>query len=155
MCAVVDTCVFFKVFDVHNAEHKNFAPVEKWINGRGGKLIIGGTKYLEELGGHRVFRLFSELKKKQRLVSLSTKTVDDYAKTLKSKVSASAFDDEHIVAMAAISKCCVVCTDDEGAKKYLKQSDLYPANVKRPKIYSGSKGHKALCCSENIAPICK
>jgi rRNA-processing protein FCF1 len=153
MCIVIDTCAFSKVFNENNKEHINFAPIYKWIMKRNGKIIIGGAKYAKEVVKNNL-NFLSELERMNRIVRLDNKKVDDRAKELKELEPNKKFNDEHIVAMVGISRCCVVCTDEKEANPYLKRRDFYPDGMKPPKVYS-AKSHAPLCCQRNIVKACR
>jgi hypothetical protein len=153
MCLVIDTCVIGKVFDPNNAQHERFKPVMLWVMEGTGSVIYGGTKYLKELGDGRYLSLFKELRTAQRAVSVDTEAVDARATKLKLMVPDEAFDDEHIVALVGISKCCLLCTDDVVALPYIKRKDLYPPGVKVPHIYR-TLADKRHCCTKLLVAIC-
>jgi hypothetical protein len=154
MCLVIDTNIFHSVFDEQAKDHEHFVPVWTWLTHGKGKMIYGGKKYNKELKGGKFVRIVGELSRMGRLVKLRDPDVDQYAAELKIKVPASAFDDEHLVAIVAISKCCVVCTRDKKAFPYLKRKDLYPKGLKPPKIYQGKKNAK-LCCVGHVVDACR
>jgi hypothetical protein len=153
MCLVIDANVIGKVFNQRNAEHKRFSPVALWVTTGTGSVIYGGTKYLKEFGEGKYLGLFAELLKASRAVRVETKAVDDRALELKAKVPEEEFDDEHIVALVGLSKCCLVCTDDLVSPPYLRRKDLYPPGVKTPYIYR-SLADKKHCCVRLIVEIC-
>jgi hypothetical protein len=155
MCLIIDTCTVPSVFNVGSRHHKTFTPVLNWVTCGNGCMIYGGTKYKGELSRlHRFFRLIIELSKQRRAIELPSAPIDAYAAELKIMVSDMDFDDEHLVALVATSNCRVVCTDDKRAHSYLKRADLYPKNIKPPKIYN-SASHSKLCCDENVIKICR
>jgi hypothetical protein len=80
--------------------------------------------------------------------------VDKVAAELTRRVRDRRFDDEHLVAIVAVSGCRVVCSDDRMAHHYLKLRHLYPSGVRPPKIYRNVK-HVRLCVDSNVAPICR
>jgi hypothetical protein len=98
-----------------------------------------------------------ELRKLGKAVRIDDGIVDRRAAELKAQFPEAAFDDEHIVALVLISRCCVVCTVDNTAMTYLKRKDIFSTEPggKRPKIYCGHKGNENLCCNEHVADICK
>src|ERR1022692_3881693 len=132
MCLVIDENVIGKVFDRRNVQHARFKPVKDWVTTGAGSVIYGGTKYLKELGDGRYLGLFTELLRMRRAIKVDKQAVDDRARALKVEVPDREFDDEHIVALVGISRCCVVCTDDKNAIPYLRRRDLYPPGVKVP-----------------------
>jgi hypothetical protein len=153
MCLVIDVNAISKVFDPRNAEHDRFRPVALWVTSGSGSVIYGGTRYLKELGEGRYLRLFTELLKARRAVRIDTRAVDDLAVKLKIKVPDKNFDDEHIVALVGLSRCCLVCTDDTKSLPYIRRSDLYPPGVKVPYIYRSLK-HRKHCCSRLLVEVC-
>lgn len=153
MCVIIDVNCIGKVFDQKNAEYQRFQPVHLWVMTGDGSVIYGGTKYLKELGEGKYLNLFTELLKVRRAIKINSESVDKRAVQLKIRVPDDAFDDEHIVALVGISRCCVVCTDDVNSLPYLKRRDLYPSGVKVPKIYRSIEDKK-LCSSRLMSEIC-
>jgi hypothetical protein len=141
------------VFEGANTQHHKYAPVLNWVLKGKGRMIYGGTKYNAELAKMpgRIFGIVAELSKARRTIQLPNETVDAIAAQLKIRFIDPDFNDEHIVALVNASRCCVVCTNDNGAITYLKQADVAPS---RPKIYRGHKSHKKLCCDKNLVQIC-
>jgi hypothetical protein len=154
VCVVIDACCLVKVFDPENREHGQFAPIWEWISRGRGRMIYGGTKYLAELSRVRkVLPIVNELQRKGRVKVMSGAGVDTVAAKIKQKVGDGTFDDEHLVAIVIVSRCRVVCTDDESAMPYLKRPKLFADyGMKRPKIYNRST-HEHLCCDENLIHI--
>ena len=154
MCLVIDTCCLIKVFDPKNAEHDQFAPVWEWISRGRGRMIYGGTKYLAELYQvTKILGLVSELQRKGRVKVVSRASVDMLAMEVTEKVSNSAFNDAHLVAIVLVSRCRVVCTDDKRAMPYIKRKELYADHkMKPPKIYR-KKPHEHLCGDKYVIEI--
>lgn len=158
MCVILDTNCFGSVLNTSAKDHKRFAPVYDWLMyGKGGRLVYGGTKYKKEINfrTERYRSLIVEIERMGRLVPLSDAAVDELAAIVKAKVNDDKFDDEHIVAIVGISKCCVVVSLDKRADPFLKRPDLYPAGVKPPKIYRNARSKKLCGCEKHIAAICK
>jgi hypothetical protein len=153
MCVVIDANVIGKVFDPHSAEHPRFKPIALWVTTGNGSIIYGGTKYKKELGEGRYLTLFKELGTARRAVVLDAKDVDDRARLLKKLVPEKAFNDEHLIALVGISRCCLVCTDDIDFLPYLKRKDLYPSGVRVPYVYRSIADRKH-CCDRLIVEIC-
>ena len=157
MCLIVDANCFGSVFNKKAQEHTRFEPVFNWLfKGYGGRLIYGGTKYKREvdLRNSKYRPLLAELERKGRLLAIPDGKVDRVAAELKRRVPDADFDDEHIVALVVVSKCCVVCTDDKRSFPFLRRKDMYPLGVKPPKIYQSPKNAK-LCCSKHVVKICR
>jgi hypothetical protein len=113
MCIVIDINVISCVFNPENSCHNEFKPVENWILKRNGKIVIGGKTYMDELKKMEKFlRLFRDLKSIGKVVTLDDEEVDKYEKEIKSKVGDSKFNDPHIIAIIAFSKCRVLCSND-------------------------------------------
>jgi hypothetical protein len=153
MCVVIDANVIGKVFDPYSTEHHRFRPVALWVTTGNGSVIYGGTKYMKELGEGRYLALFKELGTARRAVVVGTKDVDDRAQVLKELVPEAKFDDEHLIALVGISKCCLVCTDDLKCLPYLRRRDLYPDGVRIPHVYR-SIADRRHCCDRLIVGIC-
>jgi len=122
-------------------------------NRRQRKCHLRGTKYKKELGGGRYLALFKELGTARRAVLVGAKDVDDRARLLKKLVPEKDFDDEHLVALVGISRCCLVCTDDLKFLPYLKRKDLYPEGVMVPHVYRSIADRKH-CCDRLIVGMC-
>jgi predicted nucleic acid-binding protein len=158
VCVIVDTNCFGSVLNTSAKDHKRFVPVYEWLMyGKGGRLVYGGTKYKKELDfrkkGYK--RLILEIQRKGRLVSVNDAAVDKLAATVKAKVDDGDFDDEHLVAIVGVSKCCVVVSLDRRADPFFKRRDLYPDGVHPPKIYRNAKSKKLCGCEKHIAAICR
>lgn len=155
MGVVIDTNCLAKVLDPRNEDHPRFAPIWEWIYVGRGRMIYGGTKYIQELSRmSRFLRLVAELSRNGRVIILPKASVDEICKELKSKITDAAFNDEHLVAIVITSGCRIVCTDDLKAIPYLKNVDLYAEyGRQRPKIYS-KPAHSAMCCDKNLPAMC-
>lgn len=158
MCVIVDCNCFGSVFNPSAKDHNEFLPVYEWLMyGKGGRLIFGGKKYKQEINfkSEHYKKLLVEIQRMGRLIPLDDVEVDKLAAQVKAKVNDDDFDDEHIVAIVGVSKCCVVCSLDERSYQFLKRRDLYPDGVKPPKIYKKSR-NKDLCgCEKHIVQICR
>ena len=117
-------------------------------------MIYGGTKYNDEVKGSTYRRILLELGRKGKLRPMPDKRVDGVAAQLKIIAPEKAFDDEHLVALVVVSKCCVICTDDKRSDVYLKRPDFYPKGLKPPKIYR-RQNHDSLCCKDHIVAVCR
>jgi hypothetical protein len=141
------------VFSGDKTTNSRFYPVLKWIRDGKGKIILGGTKYQKEMRACGILGLLVEFERQGRVVHLADAVVDKVCKSLKVKVPDNDFDDEHIIAIAVLSKCRVICTDDQRAIKYKKMKNLYEKGTRPPKIYRNTR-HSRLCCEENIVSSC-
>ena len=134
MCIIIDNCVFGSVFFEKNREHSNFKPVKDWIMLREGKVVYGGTHYKRELP-LSYLRHLKTLSDKRKTIPLPDKEVDNYENNLKKYFPQKKFNDPHIVAMALISECRLLCTNDNDFLKFIRDKDIYISAKKRPKVY--------------------
>ena len=115
------------------------------------------TKYL---------RLFKRYNTARRIIKISDEKVDEIEKKiykeLEEKIKPNIskhefeekFNDSHIVSIAIVSKCKIVCTNDGGLSDFLKMTQFYPQGADIPKIYR-NKSNRNLIKHDNIAEICK
>ena len=159
MCLVVDANSFGHVFNPKDKKHSAFEPVLRWLfHGYGGGLIYGGEKYSREVDfTSPTYRpLLVELERKGRMFEMCGTCVDHVAAQLKEAVRDDPdFDDEHILALVIVSKCCVVCTEEVRALKFLKRSNLYPKGTNPPKIYQSLRNAAILRNADNVAEVCR
>ncbi|WP_048040594.1 hypothetical protein [Methanosarcina mazei] len=174
MCIIIDKNCFGSVFSTESADYTNFEPIKTWLKkGCNSKIVYGGTKYCEELRlatkYSKIFRLFKD---KNRVVELNKDLVDRKQEEIELLVSSlikqniicednsrPRFDDPHIVSIAVVSKCKLVCTKDEGLQTFLKMNFLrkegfFPRSDEIPLIYC-NLSNKDLLRSQNVAEICK
>ena len=144
------------VFDKSNTKHAQFAPVLEWVTAGKGRIIYGGTKYSQELrDSPQYVAILAELSRQSRTIQIPTARVDEIAKGIKEQVASERFNDEHLIALVIASRCCVVCTVDNGAIKYLRRPGLFSDHkMKRPRIFKGTKSNCKLCSDKYLAPIC-
>jgi len=156
MCVIVDMCCIPHVFDTKSTSHDDFSPLLGWINSANGRLLVGGTKYNSELRKMtKYFSIFLNYQRQGKLVRLDDNSVDAFAAIAKRKEPSKQFNDEHLVAMVAVSGCRVVCTNDAEAMPFIRRRSLYESCPHRPpKIYN-KKSHKHLCCKDHIAACCR
>src|SRR3990172_436071 len=154
MCLIIDTCCFANVFNPNNHDHAHFKPVLIWITQGKGKLIYGGKRYKSELSKCvKYFSLLTQLTVQGRVITLNDDLVDDEEGNVLTKESNPDFDDPHLIAIAIVSRCRLICTNDKSAHKYIKKNSLYPKGIKKPSIYS-SINHTNLLVNQNIVDIC-
>ncbi len=154
MCLVIDACSFHSVFSLDPTRSARFKPIVRWLEFGKGKLIYGGTKYAKEICGSNALKILAELDRRGRLVRFENSRVDKLATKMKAQEPSKKFNDEHLVALVALSKCCVVCTDEEEAIPFLKRADFYPKKVSPPSIYR-NENHAHMCCNANVIGACK
>jgi hypothetical protein len=142
---VIDCCTLSAVFDESNAQHIEFAPVRHWLLKGKGKVIYGGTHYIEELSrAPRYLAIFVELRRSKKAIKIDTSVVDNLESAIKDQVKSKKFNDPHLIAIMRASHCRTVCTSDDKAVPFLKNQSLYGAGSKKAKIYSRKKNRKLL-----------
>lgn len=151
MCIVIDTNCMSSVFKRSSKDHTDFKPVKDWIIEGKGKIVIGGSKYREEIK-HYLSQL-AELERNNKVVKIDNAKVDREHDLLKEKIDHRDYDDPHLIALLSISRCKLICSKDERAYPFFKNKDLYQSRS-APLIYCKER-NKDLLCDNNIAPICE
>jgi hypothetical protein len=155
MCIVIDINAISCVFNEENSCHNEFKPVNNWILKRNGKIVYGGKSYINELKKLPSYlNLFSRLNSMGKVVKLNDDKVNEEQERIKPMVNKTKFNDPHIIAILAVSKCKVVCSNDKESFEFIHNSALYPKGVKPPKIYS-KKSCENLLVDNNIIEICR
>jgi predicted nucleic acid-binding protein len=155
MCIIIDTNVLADVFEKGSKFHSEFEPVYDWINDGKGKIVLGGSKYANELDRTRKYlKILGEFERKNKIVRVNNEKVDAREKEIEKKKRHTDFNDAHLIAIVIESGCMLVCTKDSASVPFIKDKAFYPKSCKKPKIYSG-KRNKNLLVDCNIAPICK
>ncbi len=153
MCIVIDTNVFSAVFDPNCANHAEFKPVYDWVDGGPGQIVYGGTKYTQELErADKYRRLFILLKDRRKVCEIDKTKVDAECERIKLKTVDTDCDDQHIIAIVAVSGCKLICSLDKKAYDHFKNPALYPKGISIPRIYSKSKNQKLLS-KQHIVPL--
>ncbi len=155
MCIIIDINCLSNVFDAESQKHKDFKPILDWILNRNGKIVCGGTKYREELKKVQKYnKLLINLTSSGKVVWIEDKKVDQEQKKVQDKLSHRNFDDPHIVAIIIVSKCKLLCSNDNKSFEFIKNHIFYPKGVNKPLIYTRQKNEDLLCDS-NISNCCK
>lgn len=150
MCIVIDTCALHLVFLKKDCD---FTPVNKWILKGKGKVVVGGSRYNNELKGARKYLpILAELSRLGKIVKVDDKSVDDCEIQIKKLESSASFNDPHIVALIRESGCKLLCSVDSSSDKYIRNTKFY-SKGKRPSIYR-SKKHINLLSDSNIVGAC-
>jgi len=156
MCLVLDMNVFNCVFDKQNSDHHKFKPVYDWLIHGNGKLVIGGTKYYSELAKMpKYIKFFAMLERMSKLAKVSDGLVDSKEAEVRAACPDRDFDDQHMVALLAVSGCQIFCSEDSRSYPYIKDRRWYGG--RGPRIYRSTSFRRAgsLLNDGNIAAICK
>ena len=136
MCAIVDTNAAHEVFGSnHVAPTGAGEGFFQWLSSGKGKLVVGGTRFQQELEGVPKFRewaLQANLAGRG-LINIDKNRVDQETETIK-KSGCLKSDDPHIIALAKVSGARLLFTND----KHLQDDFGNPDIIKKPrgKIYS-------------------
>lgn len=134
--------------------NSDFFPIKEWILHGAGKIVIGGTKYKQELCQvSQALKVVSELNKVGKVLVVSNRDVDRLEKGIKKIVSPKC-DDPHLIALIGVSRCPLICSGDKRADEFLSNCDLYPWKSFRPKIYRAKRHAKELLTNENASAKC-
>lgn len=147
MCTIIDMNVFPIVFNQKDPKHKEFKPILDWINKKNGKIVLGGTKYKDELRLlKKYWPIIIEYSKKGKVVNIDDSKVDAKEKEIKAdlivrKITTTNkdYNDPHLVALVAISKVKVITSLDYSSMKFLRESKYYDRSTDRPVFYTRKK----------------
>lgn len=167
MCVIIDKNTFGPVFEKESINHDDFEPIYKWVSEGFGRIVYGGTTYKKELKqSTKYMKLFKHYNDARRIIKISDEEVDEIEKQinteLEDKIRPTISDhdfkkkcnDAHIVSIAIVSKCKIVCTNDGGLSNLLRMSRFYPEGADVPKVYR-HKSDRYLIKHDNIVKICK
>lgn len=154
MCLVLDINAFHLVFGQPSG-NESFKPVLDWLLHGRGKLVMGGTKYDEELAKMpKYLRLISILKTSRKVVRANDAAVDQRTKEIIRACPDPDFDDPHMVALLSVSGCKLFCSEDQRSYKYIKRREWYTGGT--PKIYRSKsiRNAKHILSDRHISGIC-
>ena len=147
MCIIIDINCLASVFERTSAKHSEFEPVLNWILSGKGKIILGGTKYIEELKKTpkylKIIRLLGSSSKK--VIVIDKNKVDEEQAKIELLIIDKDFDDPHLPAIVIVAKCMLICSDDSRSTKFVTKSEIYPNGVTVPKYYMGLRNINLLC----------
>ena len=136
MCIVIGMNTIPKVSDKKNLFHTEFEPVYNWILNDIGKFVIGGTTYYGELSKMSTYlRFVNILRDKKKVIKVQDNLVDNEENKIIEFLNDKKCDDPHILALLKVSKCQLLCSNDDRMFPYIRK--VYTKN--RPKIYYSSK----------------
>lgn len=155
MCIIADPPTLIPIFKQTDPDHKTFSAVLEWVKKGGGKFIVGGTKYANELKAVKsIIPFMQELSRQGKVFNANTEAVDKEEANLKTICPVVDFDDPHLVALVKITGCRLICVRDPRSHKYLRMNKLYRSPLDRPKLYTREK-NKSILCQKNVAACCK
>lgn len=147
MCVIVDTNCLANVFDKKSEKHDDFKPVLDWVLNGKGKLVYGGTKYLQELRkASKYFKILNLLKDKaNKVIIVNKEAVDKEQERISNVITDPDFDDPHLPAIVIVSKCRIICSQDTRSVRFVKDSQIYPKGIVIPKYYTSIRNRSLLC----------
>ncbi|MFN9109065.1 MAG: hypothetical protein ACK5XN_03160 [Bacteroidota bacterium] len=153
MCIIVDTNVLASVFKQNASNHSQFKPILDWIVYGKGKLVFGGTQYINEIKGSYL-ELFLQLKKAGKAVFIPTDLVDAEQLVVDGMIADPDFDDPHLVGLLRVSGCKLICSLDSRAFPFFRHALFFTPASSRPRIYS-QLSNSSLLRDRYIAEVCK
>ena len=152
MPILIDVNTIPAVFDAKHQSHKDFKSVLDWLNEGDGKIIYGGKKYKQELTRMSKYNgLFSEYKRAGKALNYDDTKIDARENDIKQKLTLkkistanTRYNDSHIVAILAETKCKLLCSSDAQSYNSIKDVSLYDKSTDRPKIYTGARNDDLL-----------
>ncbi len=155
VCIIVDINTLASVFKDNSSDHEQFKPVQRHITTMKSKLIIGGTKFQEELEENREFiKLLKIMKDRRQVVEADTSIVDSLHQRIEDAFNDPKFDDKHIVALCYVTGARLVCTKDTTLQSYLKERHFYNRRKTIPKIYNSASPATTVPTGRYFNPRC-
>jgi len=113
MPIILDTNCFANVFSRTSEKHKQFEPVLSWVVEGKGLFIYGGSKYKGELmKAKKYLAIFRLLKEVGKVINKLDVEIDELQKKIEAINDSDLFNDEHLLAISAITKCRIICSED-------------------------------------------
>lgn len=145
MCIVIDSNRIPSVFNPNTNDHQEFQPILDWIESRNTMIVYGGTTYKDELSRlPKYLPIFIERKKAGQIHEVDEASVDQVEQEILRKTVGTSFNDQAIVAIVIVSRCRLICSNDQNSFRFFKQKSLYPSNFQRPSIYTGRRNIPSL-----------
>lgn len=146
MPIIIDTNCLANVFNRSSDKHSEYEPVLDWILSGKGLVVLGGTKYLDELKSNsKYLKIISYLKDLKKVLMGDQQKIDELQAQIEEACPDPDFDDPHLVAIVIDTKCQIICSEDKRSISFVKKPELYPKGMKRPVYYTGAKNKKLLC----------
>ncbi len=155
MCIIVDINTLASVFKENSSDHEHFKPVQRHIVAKKSKLIIGGTKFNQELEENKDFiKILKIMKDRKQVVEADKSTVDSLHQQIENAFEDPKFDDKHIVALCYATNARLVCTKDSTLQAYLKANHFYNRKKTKPKIFNSKSPASTVPTGRYFAPKC-
>lgn len=138
MCLIVDNNCMFNLLDTAN--NNDFDSIKKALHAGKARLVYGGQLLRELIQNHAVMDLLTKYDQAGRARRIPDGHVDQRAEELRAG-HACISNDEHIIALAQVSKVRLLCTHDTRLQTDFTNSALL--SNPRGKIYK-NKDHDRL-----------
>lgn len=159
MPIIIDTNCVASLFTKSDVNHKEFEPVLEWILRGKGMMIMGGTKYKEEIAKLRKYlTIIRYIKEAGKIYEGDCDAIDKFQVEVEELSDDPDFDDPHLVAMVFVTKCKIICSVDDRSVKHVTDSKYYPSNFKKPVYYKSSRNVDLLCdkyVDDDLKPLVK
>lgn len=159
MPIIIDTNCVPTLFNRRSENFKELEPVLNWILKGKGVMIIGGTKYKEEISKLRNYLgIIRLLKEGGKLQEGDLNEIDNYQRKVERLNSDPDFDDPHLVAIVFVTKCKIICSADGRSVKHVTDAKYYPTNFRKPVYYMSSRNKDLLCdtyVDDSFKPLAK
>ncbi len=158
MPIIVDTNCFANVFSRTSAKHKDFEPVLSWVVEGKGLIIYGGTKYKRELKkAKKYLTIFRLLKEVGKVVYKLDDEIDELQNKIEAQKESSLFNDVHLLAISAVTKCRIICSEDTTSIPFVTDKKYLPKGTIKPVYYTSIKNKNLLCdkyVDDSLKPLC-
>lgn len=152
MSIVIDANVLSDVFSANPSP--DAIPVREWIENGSGRVVVGGTKYMKEMGRiSSAVRCIRELARVNKVVTANAADVDRLESAVV-EIVPSACNDPHLIALIGVTRCPLIFSKDIHAHEFISDKTNYPWPNFSPKIYTGKKHAKSLLTEENARAKC-
>lgn len=126
MCLIVDTNVLVNVFGHDGSADRLYADVRKWLLGRDGGLVVGGSRFVAEFMRVGAAVEFARtLEQAGRFHRRLDANVDAEEKRVRAKLKLRS-DDPHVIALARESGARALCSEDANLIWDFQRRDVVP-----------------------------
>lgn len=159
MAIIIDTNCLANVFCKNSKDHEEFKPVLTWIVEGKGMMVLGGTKYNEELKKTAKFlTIIRYLKEIGKVHKGNKRDIDNYQIIVEELRDNQDFDDPHLPAIVKVTKCRIICSTDTRSIPYVTNKRYYPSGISTPVYYTSSRNKDILndkYIDDSLKPLCK
>lgn len=159
MAIIIDANCVANVFSKKAVKHEDFKPVLNWILLGKGLMIYGGTRYKKELAKTaKYLHIVRLLKEVGKAIEGSSMDIDKYQTRVEELCDDIDFDDPHLPAIAVVTKCKIICSEDTRSIPHVQNGKYYPNGFSTPVYYTSKKNKDLLTdkyVDKTLKPLCK